>query len=81
LEFQYLREQGRLAIEPDELLSILTADFAAGLCTCPFATVAREAGRTRDSFDRIIVANAAATGSNLITKDRLIRRNFRGAIW
>jgi PIN domain nuclease of toxin-antitoxin system len=84
LEFQFLREQGKIVIEPDELLSILTTDFAVGMCTCPFRNISREAiglGWTRDPFDRIIVANAAATDSRLITKDRLIRQHFRGGIW
>lgn len=84
LEFQFLREQGKILVEPDELFSILTTDFAVRLCTCPFANIAREAIRlkwTRDPFDRLIVANAIAMRSRLITKDLLIRQHFQEAIW
>jgi PIN domain nuclease of toxin-antitoxin system len=36
---------------------------------------------TRDPFDRLIVGQAIARGAKLVTKDRLIRRHFRGAVW
>jgi PIN domain nuclease of toxin-antitoxin system len=38
---------------------------------------------TRDPFDRLIVAQARCTRRSiaLITKDRLIRRHFKGAVW
>jgi PIN domain nuclease of toxin-antitoxin system len=36
---------------------------------------------TRDPFDRLLVGHALARGAPLLTKDRLIRRHFRQAIW
>jgi len=35
-----------------------------------------------DPFDRLIVAQAMANhGAYLITRDRLIRHHYRGAVW
>ena len=36
---------------------------------------------TRDSFDRLLVAQAAAREDVLVSKDRTIRRHYAGAVW
>ena len=36
---------------------------------------------TRDPFDRLIVATAAADSAPLLTRDKLIRRHYRNASW
>ena len=36
---------------------------------------------TRDPFDRLIVAEAIYYQAKLLTKDKLIRDNFDGAVW
>jgi hypothetical protein len=36
---------------------------------------------TRDPFDRIICAQAACTGTRLLTKDTIIRSHFKKALW
>ena len=39
-------------------------------------------GWTRDPFDRIITAQAAANGkSRLITADEIIREHYEAAVW
>jgi PIN domain nuclease of toxin-antitoxin system len=50
----------------------------------PFATVIEYAAQqswARDPFDRIIVAQAAAAGKELITKDRTIHQHYHLARW
>ena len=36
---------------------------------------------SRDPFDRIIVANAKKKKLKLLTKDKIIRKNYKEAIW
>jgi len=36
---------------------------------------------TRDPFDRLITADALAANDKLITRDRLIRKNYKKAVW
>jgi len=36
---------------------------------------------TRDPFDRLIVAHAAANDARLLTKDEKIRRHYKRAVW
>ncbi|HTA43492.1 MAG TPA: hypothetical protein VK789_13645 [Bryobacteraceae bacterium] len=59
--------------------------FGVGLCDFPFSRTAQEAVGitwTMDPFDRLIVAQAMANhGAYLITRDRLIRHHYRGAVW
>jgi hypothetical protein len=55
-----------------------------GVSNGPFPTVAGVAAQltwTRDAFDRLIVAQAMAENAVLVTRDKVIRANFKGAIW
>ena len=67
------------------LFATLNTSFGVALCQFPFAQVAHEAlsiAWTMDPFDRLIVAQAGANhGAMLITRDRLIRRNYSNAVW
>jgi PIN domain nuclease of toxin-antitoxin system len=84
LEFQFLRERGRIRSGPDELMSILVNDFGVVMGQHPFSAVCQAAiglSWTRDPFDRLIVGQAIATESKLITRDEKIRSNFAGVIW
>jgi PIN domain nuclease of toxin-antitoxin system len=84
LEFQFLRERGRISAGPQELMSTLVNDFGVAIGQHPFSAVCQAAiglSWTRDPFDRLIVAQAIATQSELITRDEMIRSNFPGAIW
>lgn len=84
LELEFLHEIGRLAPNATKLMSVLEQDLGVHVCELPFRTVTAQAVRenwTRDPFDRLIVANAKANHSPLVTKDEKIRRNFTHTIW
>jgi PIN domain nuclease of toxin-antitoxin system len=54
------------------------------VCTRPFPKLAVLASNfkwTRDSFDRIITAQAAIKDSLLLTKDRTILKHYPGTVW
>jgi PIN domain nuclease of toxin-antitoxin system len=55
------------------------------VCDHPFPIIAEVAlgeARTRDPFDRIIVAHGKANGvAPLLTKDEAIRANYTNARW
>ncbi len=85
LEFQYLLERKRIGIDPLQIYGYLNATFGIALCNLPFSVVAQAAlhvGWTRDPFDRVIVAQAAANSeSRLITADCEMRQNYARAVW
>ena len=54
------------------------------VCDLPFPLVSREAQAltwTEDVFDRLIVAQAAASRSKLISADRLINEHYPQVVW
>jgi PIN domain nuclease of toxin-antitoxin system len=84
LELQYLYELGRVGVPAqiivDDLvpnLELSSTDPPSGL-VCQVATTL---SWTRDPFDRLISAQAVATGVTLVTKDLSIRRNLPLAWW
>ena len=84
LELQYLYEVGRIKVPGktviDELvpkLEMIVSDPPAALNCAVAATL----DWTRDPFDRLISAQAAATDIPLITKDRTIRKQLPQAWW
>ena len=84
LEMQYLHEVGRISEDAGVVLSELSRKLGLAQAEGDFSLVAAAAvglGWTRDPFDRLIVAHAALHGATLMTKDRLIRRNYHHAIW
>lgn len=84
LELQYLREIGRIRHGPKRILSVLRRELGLAISDLPFAAVAARAqtfGWTRDPFDRLIAAEAAIARARLITRDDLLRRRFRSALW
>lgn len=84
LELQYLNEIGRLTEAPQSVMAVLASSLGLKICDLSFAAVVGEAlgqNWTRDPFDRIIVAQAVLRKSNLLTRDRTILENFRGARW
>ena len=85
LEFEYLYNKNKISVNSSTLFLELQATFGIGLCALPFGKVAREActlGWTNDPFDRLIVAQAQANHRTLlITRDRLIRSHYAGAVW
>ena len=84
LELEYLHEIGRLAVGGNAITQGLSAQLGLTVCDRPFAAVVEAAldqDWTRDPFDRLIVGQAALSGSTLLTKDRTIRSHYRNAAW
>ena len=84
LELQYLREIGRIRHGPTRILAVLRTDLDLSISDLPFALVAARARTltwTRDPFDRLIAASAVVARARLVTRDDLIRRRFRSALW
>jgi len=84
LELQYLREIGRLVVEPAIIYENLSSTIGLGLCGENFRRIVFEAmtqSWTRDPFDRIMAAHAIATDSRLLTKDQSILANCSKACW
>jgi PIN domain nuclease of toxin-antitoxin system len=84
LELQYLREVGRLAVDPGLFLE--NAYTVLGLSmdgeNAGAAVLwARNFTWTRDPFDRLITAQADLAKAPLVTKDAAIRLNYPRAIW
>lgn len=84
LELQFLFEIGRTSQPGAVVVRDLADRIGLGLSEGPFPTVvamATQLSWTRDPFDRLITAQAMAEQANLLTRDKVIRANFRGAIW
>lgn len=84
LELEYLREIGRLLVDPTIVVGALANDLGLAVSQTPFPVVvarAREITWTRDAFDRLIAAQALADGARLVTKDNRIREHFATALW
>ena len=84
LELQYLYETKRVADRAEVVADDLRRRLDVGICDLPFSDVVRRSlalAWTRDPFDRLIVAQAAARESTLITKDRALRRRYPLSLW
>ena len=84
LELAFLREIGRITVEPERILSYLRDRIALVPDETPNLVVARKAEAlpwTRDPFDRLITAAAAAGNCPLLTRNRSILANYAHAIW
>jgi PIN domain nuclease of toxin-antitoxin system len=84
MELAYLEEIGRITASPREILDYLADRIALTPDETPYLVVARAAERltwTRDPFDRLITAAAAAGEHPLITRDPVIHRHYAGAVW
>jgi PIN domain nuclease of toxin-antitoxin system len=84
LELALLQETGRIKAMAQTIFTELQESLALSICDLPFAdvsTASLQQNWTRDPFDRLIVAQAAVRGARLITKDRVIRRHFKDAVW
>ena len=84
LELQYLREIGRLNVEPALMLESLGATIGLRFCDQPFIRVITESISqtwTRDPFDRVIVAQVLSSGAPLLTKDTTILTHCPQACW
>lgn len=84
LELGFLREVGKLKVEPDQILGALTGDYGVTVTADPMdrlVPLAMPLAWTRDPFDRLLVATALLHGAPLITRDSRIQENFAGAVW
>jgi PIN domain nuclease of toxin-antitoxin system len=84
LELEYLYESGKVEEPAQPVLDALGTALGLRLCTLPFpsiAAAARGMSWTRDPFDRLIAAHAAAAGAVLVTKDRELREHYPAATW
>jgi PIN domain nuclease of toxin-antitoxin system len=85
LELEYLYEIQRISLHAQEVQLKLQSELGVRTCTLDFASVVGigiHENWTRDPFDRLIVANAKASGfSPLISADRKIRENYPRAVW
>ena len=84
LEIEYLYERKKLTVGGRAIIGALTREIGLSLCELTFAAVAENAidlKWTRDPFDRLIVAHAAANDATLLTKDERIRRHYKRAVW
>ncbi len=84
LELTYLHRRSRVKASPDAVVSDLRARIGLGVCDMPFPLVSREAQAltwTDDVFDRLIVAQAAASRSKLISADRLVNEHYSQVVW
>jgi len=85
LEFEYLFEIGRTTLNANDILGKLKAETGLQICTLPYALVfaaAVDEKWTRDPFDRMIVAQAKASGfAPLISADRTIAQHYPRTIW
>ena len=84
LELQLLFEIRRARDPASKVAEHLGRDLGIAVCDHPFPSVAASAMEikwTRDPFDRLIVAHAAANDAVLITKDERIRRHYKRAVW
>ena len=84
LELGFLREVGKLTVEPDLLLGALAADCGVTPTSDALdalVPLAQPLAWTRDPFDRLLVATALLHQVPLITRDARIQENFAGAVW
>lgn len=86
VELAVLREIGRITSGPAEIFSTLHRSLGLIVDPTPFGEVSAAAATeqfafTRDPFDRVIAAQAAAAGVELLTKDRTLRNHLDFAIW
>jgi PIN domain nuclease of toxin-antitoxin system len=84
LEMGFLKEVGKLKVEPDQILGSVTSDYGAILTDDSLEALiplAMPLSWTRDPFDRLLVATALLHQAPLVTRDSRIHEHFRGAVW
>ena len=84
LELKYLHEIGRIRAAPEENLAELRQSIGLKETDTALGKIidaAIEIDWTRDTFDRLIVAEAKSLNAGLVTKDGRIREHYALAIW
>ncbi len=81
---KYLNEIGRIKQLPDIIIDALINEIGLVYSENNFERIVNQAIHldfTRDPFDRIIVADALINNSKLISKDKIIKKNYRNTVW
>jgi PIN domain nuclease of toxin-antitoxin system len=84
LELTLLHEIGRLSVSGTEILGDLHHRVGLRVSDVPWPAAVRAAAGltwTRDPFDRLIVADALAAGTSLLTRDDRVRERVPSAMW
>ena len=84
LELQYLYEIGKAKASAEKVLKQLYSSIGLVEHDYSFSKViehALHADWTREPFDRIITSHAQALDAILLTKDKVIRKAYKKAIW
>jgi PIN domain nuclease of toxin-antitoxin system len=84
LELEYLYEIGRVKVRPATIVKSLSKALNLRVSDVPFNQIIEQALRikwTRDVFDRLLVAEAAAKECSFISADENIRSNFKRTVW
>lgn len=84
LELTFLQEIGRFTVSGADVTADLRERIGLELSDISFGAVVASAAPlnwTRDPFDRLIVADALAAGTALLTKDAEIREHCSAAAW
>ena len=84
LELTFLHEIGRLRVGGADILGDLESRLRLFMVNQPLLAVVQAAASldwTRDPFDRLIVGDALAANSQLLTKDDTIHANLALAVW
>lgn len=85
LELEYLHERNRITLPARDVFLKLEYEIGLRVCDLPFprvANVALDEKWTRDSFDRMIVAQAKANGlATLVSADEEIQHHYPRTIW
>jgi PIN domain nuclease of toxin-antitoxin system len=84
LEMKYLNEIGRIKQQPDVIIDALIDEIGLVFSENSIERIISHAIHldfTRDPFDRIIVADASINNSQLISKDQIIKMNYKNTVW
>jgi PIN domain nuclease of toxin-antitoxin system len=84
LELGHLHEIGRILVPANQILTELRQSIGLKESDPRLSTIidaALDIAWTRDTFDRLIVAEAKRLNANLVTKDSRIRENYELAAW
>ena len=84
LELTFLHEIGRISVSGAEILGDLSPRVGLTMSQVPWDAAVRSAAHlawTRDPFDRLIVGDALAAGTRLLTRDVRLWDRVDLAVW
>ena len=84
LELSYLYEIERVEVEPKRIIAHLEKDLGLRRWDSPLSDLVQIASIhrwTRDPFDRLIVSQADLLELQLISKDKIIQKNYPRTFW